>query len=285
MKTLAMHPTRYIATLVVAAGAAALVGMRNAPKDKIALPTLTIVAKEYGYEVPAEVMSGPTRLTLTNAGQELHHAQVVKLEEGKTLKDLASLPAGGPPPSWMVPVGGPGAAEPGKSTSVVQPLAPGEYAVFCFIPSPGDHKPHMMKGMVAGFRVVPAKKFADMPKADVTVRMVDFGYAPSAPLTAGKRVIKVVNDGPQLHELVLFRLAPGKTLSDFAKWNPETATEPPPGNFVGGTVAMVPGGESLVETTIEAGQYVLVCYIPDAKDGKPHFAHGMMMPLTVGPAR
>jgi hypothetical protein len=280
-----MHPTRYIATLVVAAGAAALVGMRNAPKDKIALPTLTIVAKEYGYDLPAEVLSGPTRLTLTNSGRELHHAQLVKLEEGKTLKDLAALPAGGPPPSWMVPVGGPGAAEPGQSTSVVQPLAPGEYAVFCFIPSPSDHKAHMMKGMVAGFRVVPAKKFADMPKADVTVRMVDFGYAPSAPLTAGKRVIKVVNDGPQLHELVLFRLAPGKTLADFAKWNPETATEPPPGNFIGGTVAMAPGGESLVETTLEAGAYVLVCYIPDAKDGKPHFAHGMMMPLTVAPAR
>ncbi|HWA16975.1 MAG TPA: hypothetical protein VG817_11105 [Gemmatimonadales bacterium] len=285
MKTHALHPTRYIATLVVAAGAAAIVGMRNAPKDKIALPTLTIVAKDFGYEVPAEVPSGPTRLMLTNSGQELHHAQLVRLEDGKTLKDLASLPEGGPPPSWMVPVGGPGAVEPGQSSAVVQPLVPGTYAIFCFIPSPSDHKAHLAKGMVAGFTVVPAQRMAAMPKADVTVRMVDFGYAPSAPLVAGKRTIKVVNDGPQLHELVLFRLAPGKTLADFAKWNPETATEPPPGHFIGGTVAMAPGGESLVEATVEAGQYVLVCYIPDAKDGKPHFAHGMMMPLTVAPAR
>lgn len=281
----ALHPTRYIATLVVAAGAAAIVGMRYAPEDSIALPTLNIVAKEYGYEIPAEVPSGPTRLTLTNNGQELHHAQLVRLEDGKTLKDLAALPPGGPPPSWMVPVGGPGAAEPGKSSSVVQPLTPGEYAVFCFIPSPSDHKAHLEKGMVAGFKVVPAKRMAATPKSDITVRMVDFGYAPSAPLKPGKRVIRVVNDGPQLHELVLFRLAAGKTMSDFAKWNPETATEPPPGNFIGGTVAIAPGGESLVETSVEAGQYVLVCYIPDAKDGKPHVAHGMMMPLTVAPAR
>jgi hypothetical protein len=281
MSTFALHPTRYIATLVVAAGAAAIVGMRNAPTDRIALPTLNIVAKDFGYDVPAEVPSGPTRLLLTNSGRELHHAQLVRLAEGKTLKDLATLPAGGPPPSWMVPVGGPGAVEPGQSSAVVQPLVPGIYAIFCFIPSPSDHTEHLAKGMVAGFTVVPARRMASMPKADVTVRMVDFGYAPSAPLVAGKRIIQVVNDGPQLHELVLFRLAPGKTLSDFAQWNPETATEPPPGNFIGGTVALAPGGESLVETTVEPGQYVLVCYIPDAKDGKPHMAHGMMMPLTV----
>jgi hypothetical protein len=285
MSTHPPHPTRYIATLVVAAGAAAVVGMRPAPKDTIALPTLNIVAREYGYEVPAEVASGPTRLTLTNKGHELHHAQLVRLEEGRTLKDLATLQPGAPPPSWMVPVGGPGAVEPGQSTSVVQPLVPGEYALFCWIPSPSDHKAHVEKGMVAGFKVVQAKRVAAIPRADITVRMVDFGYAPSAPLIAGKRVIKVVNDGPQLHELVLFRLAPGKTLSDFAKWNPDTATEGPPGNFIGGTVAMAPGGESLVETTVEAGQYVLVCYIPDAKDGKAHIAHGMLMPLTVAPAR
>src|SRR5690606_40460957 len=64
-------------------------GMRNASDDTIALPTLNIVAKDFGYEVPAEVPSGPTRLTLTNAGRELHHAQLVKLEEGKTLADVA----------------------------------------------------------------------------------------------------------------------------------------------------------------------------------------------------
>lgn len=280
-----LHPTRYLATLMVVGGAAAMIGMRAAPKDTIALPTVRIVAHDFGFDVPAEIASGPTRLVLANEGRELHHAQLVRLEEGKTLKDLAGLVPGAPPPSWLVPVGGPGAVDPGQSSSVVQSLAPGQYALFCFIPSPSDHKEHMMKGMVAGFRVVQARRFAAMPKADLTIRMLDFGYAQSAPLLAGKRVLKVVNDGPQLHEMVVFRLAPGKTAGDFAKWNPETATEGPPGNFIGGTVALSPGGEALVETTLEAGAYVLVCYIPDNKDGKPHIAHGMLMPVTVAPAR
>jgi hypothetical protein len=29
------------------------------------------------------------------------------------------------------------------------------------------------------------------------------------------------------------------------------------------------------------GDYVLVCYVPDAHDGKPHLAHGMIRELVV----
>jgi hypothetical protein len=30
-----------------------------------------------------------------------------------------------------------------------------------------------------------------------------------------------------------------------------------------------------VEVDLPAGDYALVCFIPDDKDGKPHFVHGM----------
>jgi hypothetical protein len=29
------------------------------------------------------------------------------------------------------------------------------------------------------------------------------------------------------------------------------------------------------------GEYGMLCFIPDAKDGKPHIAHGMMKQFTV----
>ncbi len=74
---------------------------------------------------------------------------------------------------------------------------------------------------------------------------------------------------------------PGKTAADLLAWNPEVATEPPPARFLGGTVALAPSGESLVEADLAPGNYVLICYIPDAKDGKPHVAHGMVLPFTV----
>jgi hypothetical protein len=255
--------------------------MKQADKTG-AIPTLRMVAVDFGYQIPRQIEAGAVRMQLVNQGHELHHAQVLRLEQGKTLADLARLSPDGPPPEWVVPVGGPGAVGPGDSSSVIQNLPAGQYAVMCWIPSLSDHKEHRMKGMVAGFQVVDHRGAqARLPKADLTVRMLDFGYAPSAPITAGTRSIRVVNDGPQLHELVLAMLPPGKTAADLVRWNPHTATEPPAARYLGGTVALAPGGEAVVETRLEPGNYVLICYIPDAKDGKEHFMHGMVFPFTV----
>jgi hypothetical protein len=37
-----------------------------------------------------------------------------------------------------------------------------------------------------------------------------------------------------------------------------------------------------VTLTLTAGEYGLLCFIPDAKDGKPHFVHGMIKQFVVG---
>lgn len=111
MNATRLSPTRYIASAVlIAGGAVALLGMRR-PADR-SVPTLRIVAVDYGYQLPKEIPAGPTRLELVNQGRELHHAQLIRLEHGKTLADLAKLQPGSPPPSWVVPVGGPGAVDP-----------------------------------------------------------------------------------------------------------------------------------------------------------------------------
>lgn len=282
MKSLSLAPTRYLGTALLLAGtAAALIGMKRYAAAHRELPTLRITADDYRYEVPAEVPAGPTRLQLVNRGKELHHAQLIRLEQGKTLKDFAALPPGGPLPSWAVLVGGPGAVDPGTSGSVIQSLTPGEYALMCWIPSATDHQLHLAKGMITSFKVTPRSSGqARMPRADATVRMVDFGFIPAVPLTEGTRFIRVINDGPQPHELVLLRLAPGKTFADVIAWGEKG---PPPFSAVGGTVGMVPGEEMLVEATLVAGEYVMICFVPDRKDGKPHFAHGMAMPFTVAP--
>jgi hypothetical protein len=34
-------------------------------------------------------------------------------------------------------------------------------------------------------------------------------------------------------------------------------------------------------TDLVPGTYVLVCFVPDAHDGKPHSQHGMIRQLTV----
>lgn len=277
--------TRCLGNTVLLAGAAmALVGMKGAPDPARPLSTLKIVAYDYGYEAPAEFPSGPTRIELVNRGTEPHHAQLLKLEQGKTLRDLMALPHDAPPPLWAVPVGGPNAAMPGATVTVVQSLTPGEYALVCFIPGP-DHVAHMMKGMTASFKVKPSPNgMARMPDADATLRLVDYGFAPAAPLVAGERMIRVVNDGPQVHELVMAKLEPGKAIADYMKWEKEGFQGAPPARFLGGVVGLAQGREALFPVTLEAGDYMVICYVSDAKDGKPHYAHGMVTTLAVAPA-
>jgi hypothetical protein len=51
---------------------------------------------------------------------------------------------------------------------------------------------------------------------------------------------------------------------------------------MGGVVALDKGGDATFTADLTAGDYALMCFIPDSKDGKPHHAHGMAKPIKVG---
>jgi hypothetical protein len=160
-------------------------------------------------------------------------------------------------------------------------LTPGQYAMLCFIPA-ADGKPHFTKGMVSKLEVTPANgPAAPAPAADVVVKLADYDFGLSAPLQAGSKTIRVENAGPQMHEIVLARLAPGKTIADLGAWAEGGAKGPPPASFIGGTSPMDPGTNNVFTVTLEPGEYALLCFVPDAKDGKEHLAHGMAKQLTV----
>ena len=44
---------------------------------------------------------------------------------------------------------------------------------------------------------------------------------------------------------------------------------------------MAKGVVNYVTADFPPGEYALICLLPDAKDGRPHFMHGMMQHLTV----
>jgi hypothetical protein len=92
----------------------------------------------------------------------------------------------------------------------------------------------------------------------------------------------VENAGPQPHELVLLRLAPGKSVEDFGKWAMGGLKGPPPAMPLGGVGFLDNGGRGQFSADLTPGEYGLICFVPDAKDGRPHLAHGMMRQLKVG---
>ena len=116
--------------------------------------------------------------------------------------------------------------------------------------------------------------------ADVVAQLDDYKFELSQPITAGKRTIKVENRAAQPHEIFLLQLAPGAKAEDFVKWV-EKQNGPPPGKPLGGTTMIEKGGVNYVTADFAPGEYALICFMPDAKDGKPHFAHGMIQQITV----
>lgn len=242
---------------------------------------VTVTASDFQFAAPATIPAGLTTVRLVNQGREMHHAQLVRLDDGHTVEELAQVGEHEGLPAWAHFVGGPNVPAPQGFTEATMDLAPGTYALVCFIPS-GDGVPHMMKGMVKPLTVVPARQpsGARAPEADVRLTLRDYAYEITPEITAGRHVIHVENAAAQPHEVVLMRLAPGKTPQDLLAWL-QTQDGAPPAMPIGGTSFLSSGESNVLTVDFEAGEYALLCFVPDAGDGKPHVAHGMVRQLTV----
>jgi hypothetical protein len=135
--------------------------------------------------------------------------------------------------------------------------------------------------MVKGFTVTPPARSGALPAADLNIRLTDYDFAFSRPLTRGHHVISVTNAGKQNHMVVMTRLAPGKTNKDFLDWAFDPKGKHEPGWAAGGMTEIPPGTTAVFEGNFAPGKYSLVCFTPDAGDGKPHFMHGMQKEIQV----
>lgn len=244
----------------------------------------TVIARDFAFEAPDTIAAGWVTFHMMNEGPTLHHAGLVRIDSGKTMADVeAALKKAGPPPGWLVEVGGPNAPDPGAESNGTVHLDPGQYALICFVNVPGN-VPHFMKGMVRPLFVQAASGTAAAaaePTFDATITLSDYSFNIEGKLGAGKHTIRVLNQGPQTHEVEILRFAPGKTVKDFAAWldKPEG---PPPASALGGIVGVAKGTmASYFDVDLTPASYALLCFIPDAKDQKPHLLHGMIKELTV----
>ena len=243
---------------------------------------VTVTANDYAFDAPDTIPAGLTEVRLLNKGTEMHHVWLIRLESGKSMKDLFdAMGAHGAMPAWARDVGGPNTPGPhGEATAILR-LNPGRYAMICVIPSK-DGKPHVMKGMAKEITVTPASSNTSKAnlRINATMTLVDYGFEFSQPLQAGKQTIRVRNVAKQGHEVVILKLAPGRKAADVLAWM-EKMEGPPPGMPIGGTTPMAQGEENIITLDLTAGEYALICFVPDAKDGKPHFGHGMVTEITI----
>jgi len=249
------------------------------------IAVVTVVASDFAFAAPDTIPAGLTTFKMINQGREPHQAVIMGAPEDKTWDDLrTAVMTPGPIPAWMTFPGSPGVVVGGDASNATARLEPGNYFIVCFIPS-ADGVPHVMKGMVRRLVVRPAPLTASAPapapQADIVVTLSDYSFGLSTPLTAGTHTIRVENAGPQLHEVGIERLAPGKTIADWQQWAAAGAKGMGPARPIGGLVGPDKGKVGWFTVTLTPGKYLLACYVPDANDNKPHIEHGMVSEITV----
>lgn len=119
----------------------------------------------------------------------------------------------------------------------------------------------------------------------VTFTAHDYGYTGPDRVPAGMTTVEIINQGQDPHHAQLVKLAPGKTLAEFHAAMKQDPLHPPQWvRFLGGPNAIFPGDRTAATMRLDAGQYLILCLIPD-KDGVPHVALGMEKAFVVTPAR
>ena len=92
----------------------------------------------------------------------------------------------------------------------------------------------------------------------------------------------MTNTGRELHHQQLLTVPEGMATEDLiAGLVSGEAGPPPPGVEAAGSVGAIgPGATGITTLNMTAGDYLIVCFIPNA-EGVPHMALGMIKPITV----
>ncbi len=124
----------------------------------------------------------------------------------------------------------------------------------------------------------------------VEVTAIDYAFdADLDSIEAGTVVFDFSNEGTELHEMALIRINDDTTesveeLLEMPEEEVETKT-----TFMGVSFA-APGGGDAMYADLDAGRYVVICFIPtgstsmedaETADGPPHFTHGMLREFSV----
>lgn len=271
-----MLPLRILGIVTMMAVGLSL-GMRPAPAAaQAAIPTVTITAREYAFDLPETVPGGLVALTIRNAGNAPHAAQLLRLNPGVTVQQVLDVNRRAETGDMQAEAeffrlvttsGGAENLEPEASLDLVLVLAEGDYMVIDF--ESAD------KGMAVPFRVDGAGTNAAEPRADVEGALRDFAFELPPVLAAGQTMLKLTNVGSQSHHMVLYKLDEGYGLSDVLA----ALDAPEPPSWVtpaGGLAAIAPGMTAWVTLNLTPGAYVGLCFLPDVETGKSHVELGML---------
>lgn len=166
---------------------------------------------------------------------------------------------------------------PGTPASFTVNLAPGTYYL-----GEMSNRPAFHKITVTGSKRVPT------PTRHAVLTAYDFGFRTSQKTLPASGTIAIRNTGRQIHRLNLVPVKTGTTRAQVGAYLRKTAGRPdgPPPPFARrgpqlGTSMISPGKSFALSYRIPAGDYAVLCFQPDTRNGKPQTLDGMYTVVTL----
>lgn len=250
-----------------------LVLVANASAQVLPGQVIDVVADNFFFRAPATARAGLTtfRLHSPHGGHEM---QVIRLNGGRTVMDLVNALRADAPTPWARKLGAPGFPSPGGTTNTTFILEPGKYALLCYVRD-RDGQRHYQKGMFTELNVLGGQRVrGNLPSPDIIVTMVDNAYHFSAPVTAGRHILRVANAGTGVHEFKIVRVLPGFTAAQSLAWKPNSGKPRPDENFASLT-SIGPGVSVITTIDFPPGDYTVLCVL--------QIKHRMLQSLHVAP--
>ena len=276
--------------LLGAATLTALVTATPAQSATSAPPVSVSISNTRVITMPTTIQPGVNTFKVTTANKSGSSFQVVQAAAGYSPKDAArdidkGLDGGNVQAikrfeANVTLFGGMGVTKE-KSNKLVVDLAAGDYwALDVNTNDPDKFFAFTVAGVETG-NVIPA--------ADATLKAVqDTTWANKPASIPNKGWMNFKNKATQNHFIVMAKLKKGMTYQDFKKWFAASMDGPPSGpspvNFgIGMDSGVVsPGYSATFRYNLPKGDYVMLCFWPDASmGGMPHAFMGMHRAITL----
>lgn len=244
---------------------------------------ITVIARDYSFEVPETIPAGRVKFVLRNEGFEAHSAQLYRLNDEINIDRFRAAMDDGIASEREVAtvLGGPANVDRGKTGPPVEVLLePGDYVVVCWLLGAGGTA-HAFRNMVQTFRVTSsADRQPTSPPTDGTFELSEYEIVVPEDFDGTGRY-RVVNRGGEWHELVILKLGRKQSADDaLAHITGARLQYPPPYTSRGGVSGLEVGGEAVLEMDLQPGKYLLYCAVPDVHEVY-HARRGMWKVVSV----
>jgi len=277
-----------LALAVTILGAASIVACQPADRAQEA-DVVEVTARDYSFEVAAEIPSGWTTFRTKNEGTEQHFFLLNRLPDGKTFEDYmeevgvafetawdslrtekmdkaeAGQLLGSLLPAWYASVktmGGAGLVAPGGVAQTSLNLDPGTYVMECYVKTL-DGIFHTTLGMARPFTVTHEASGASAPEADIEIALSNYEIAVKGETTQGEHTVAVrFEEHPEFglgNDVHLARLKDEVEVGEVVLWMDwmelSGLRAPAPAEFLGGAQEMPIGHTAYFTVNLEPGRY------------------------------